>query len=194
MTHPMRSQSRDHQTKATRRTRFWHLIVHSSQRWRHLVRQGTGDDHDVRLSRRGSEDDAQSVLVVASGGHVCGCISMCLSRSDKVVRTHASSRQRSRPVCPPSAFRYRCRLVGQAHPKVMGQIEPCRAQLTTLSRLERTYSAVRRLSSIQLKHDRGARTAVVRYEQGVGIRTSVGLPVSVLNCRRLSCRRSRRGE
>lgn len=50
--------------------RLGHLIVDLAQRGRHLVGQGAGDNHDVRLPRRGAEDDAHAVLVVARGGEV----------------------------------------------------------------------------------------------------------------------------
>jgi len=50
--------------------RLRHLIVHLSQRGRHLVGQRARDDHHVGLTRRGTEDDAQSVLIVARGGEV----------------------------------------------------------------------------------------------------------------------------
>lgn len=36
----------------------------------HLVRQCTGDDHDITLPGTGSEHDTESILVVSSGGHV----------------------------------------------------------------------------------------------------------------------------
>lgn len=41
-----------------------HLIVNLSEGRCHLVCQGTGDNHDVALSGRGTENDTQSVLVV----------------------------------------------------------------------------------------------------------------------------------
>jgi hypothetical protein len=50
--------------------RLGHLVVHLPQRGRHLVGQSAGDDHDVRLPRRGAEDDAQAILVVAGRGEV----------------------------------------------------------------------------------------------------------------------------
>lgn len=50
--------------------RVWHLIVHLPQSGRHLICKSTCNDHDVRLSRRGAEDYAQSVLIVAGCGEV----------------------------------------------------------------------------------------------------------------------------
>ena len=50
--------------------RVGHLVVDLAQGGRHLVGEGAGDDHDVRLARRGAEDDAQPVLVVARRGQV----------------------------------------------------------------------------------------------------------------------------
>jgi hypothetical protein len=50
--------------------RVGHLVVDLTERGRHFVRQCTGYDHDVGLARRGAEDDAHPVLVVARGGEV----------------------------------------------------------------------------------------------------------------------------
>ena len=50
--------------------RLGHLVVHLPKRRRHLVRERAGDNHDVRLARRGAEDDAHAVLIVAGGGQV----------------------------------------------------------------------------------------------------------------------------
>jgi hypothetical protein len=47
-----------------------YLIVHLSQRRCHLVRQGAGDNHDIRLTGRRSENDTETILVVSGGGHV----------------------------------------------------------------------------------------------------------------------------
>jgi hypothetical protein len=47
--------------------RVRHLIVAHPQRRCHLVREGSSNNHDICLTRRGAEDDAQTVLVVA--GH-----------------------------------------------------------------------------------------------------------------------------
>lgn len=47
-----------------------HLIVALPHRTRHFVGNGAGDNHDVGLPRRGAEDDAQAVLVVAWHGDV----------------------------------------------------------------------------------------------------------------------------
>lgn len=50
--------------------RLGHLIVDLAQRGRHLVGQRAGDNHDVRLPRRGTENDAHTILVVTRGGKV----------------------------------------------------------------------------------------------------------------------------
>lgn len=50
--------------------RLGHLVVDLAQRGRHLVGEGAGHDHDVRLAGRGTEDDAHAVLVVARGRQV----------------------------------------------------------------------------------------------------------------------------
>lgn len=47
-----------------------HLIVDFAQGWSHLVRQSSGDNDHVGLTRRCSEDDAVSVHVVSRGGDV----------------------------------------------------------------------------------------------------------------------------
>ena len=49
---------------------FWHLVVDLPQGGSHFVGERAGNDHDIRLARRGAEDYAQSVLIVARGGEV----------------------------------------------------------------------------------------------------------------------------
>jgi hypothetical protein len=83
MTHPARphqqkqpptsaSQPTRPQQALGQLTRLRHLIVHLPERGSHLVRQRSGHDHDVGLTWRCSEDDAETVLVVPCGGHVPG--------------------------------------------------------------------------------------------------------------------------
>jgi len=43
----------------------WHLVVTQSNSRSHLVGDSAGNDHNVGLTRRGSKDDAQTVLVVS---------------------------------------------------------------------------------------------------------------------------------
>ena len=50
--------------------RVGHLVVDLAEGGSHLVGQGAGDDHDVGLARRGAENYAEAVLVVARGGEV----------------------------------------------------------------------------------------------------------------------------
>lgn len=50
--------------------RLGHLIVHLAQGRRHLVRQGAGDNHHVRLTGRRAENDTQAILIVPRGGEV----------------------------------------------------------------------------------------------------------------------------
>lgn len=50
--------------------RFGHLIVNLSQGGRHLVGQGTGHNHDVGLARRGTENDTETILIIAGRGQV----------------------------------------------------------------------------------------------------------------------------
>src|SRR5574340_1249241 len=45
--------------------RLGHLVIYLAQRRRHLVAQRAGDDHDVRLARAGTEEDAEAVQIVA---------------------------------------------------------------------------------------------------------------------------------
>lgn len=57
-------------THADDPSRLGHLIVNLSQGWSHLVGQGSGDNHDIGLARRSSENDSQSILIVTRGGQV----------------------------------------------------------------------------------------------------------------------------
>src|SRR5690606_13622721 len=50
--------------------RLCHLIVDLAQGRRHLVAEGAGDDHDIRLSRTWAEDRTEAVQVIAAGGRV----------------------------------------------------------------------------------------------------------------------------
>lgn len=43
----------------------WHLVVTQPNSRRHLVGDSAGNDDDVGLTGRGSEDDSQTVLVVS---------------------------------------------------------------------------------------------------------------------------------
>jgi hypothetical protein len=47
-----------------------YLIVHLSQCRCHLVRQGTGNNHDIGLTGRSSENDTETILIITSGSHV----------------------------------------------------------------------------------------------------------------------------
>jgi hypothetical protein len=51
-------------------SRLGHLVVDLSQRRGHLVCEGSGYDHDVRLSWRGTENDTEAILIVSRGGQV----------------------------------------------------------------------------------------------------------------------------
>ena len=48
-------------------SRIRHLIVHQPQRWSHLICQSSRDYENVWLSRRATENDTKSILIVA--GH-----------------------------------------------------------------------------------------------------------------------------
>jgi hypothetical protein len=45
-----------------------HLIVNLSESRSHLVRKGTGNNHDIGLSRRSTENDTEAILIVSWGG------------------------------------------------------------------------------------------------------------------------------
>ena len=51
-------------------SRLRHLIVYLSQRRCHLIRQRTSNNHNIRLTRRCTENDTKAVLVVPRGGEV----------------------------------------------------------------------------------------------------------------------------
>lgn len=47
-----------------------HLIVDLAKSRGHLVGQGTGDNHDVGLARRSTENNTEAILIVTGGGKV----------------------------------------------------------------------------------------------------------------------------
>lgn len=51
-------------------SRVGHLIVDLAQGGSHLVGEGTGNNHDVGLTGRGTENDSKAVLVVSGCGEV----------------------------------------------------------------------------------------------------------------------------
>jgi len=44
-----------------------HLIVYLAKCWSHLVRERTGNDHDIGLTWRSTEDYTESILIVPRG-------------------------------------------------------------------------------------------------------------------------------
>jgi hypothetical protein len=71
-----------------------HLVVNLSQGGCHLVGEGSSDNHNIGLTRRGTENNSHSVLVVTGGGkvhHLYGAA--CESES------HGPQRSLTRPVC-----------------------------------------------------------------------------------------------
>lgn len=50
--------------------RVGHLIVDLAKSGRHLVRQCTSHNHNIGLTRGGSENNSQTILIVAGGGKV----------------------------------------------------------------------------------------------------------------------------
>src|SRR5438132_6520385 len=73
--------------------RLGHLVVHLTQRGRHLVAERAGDDHDVGLARARPEDDAEAVEVVARGPGVHH-----LDRAAREPEGHRPERSGARPV------------------------------------------------------------------------------------------------
>lgn len=51
-------------------SREGHLVINSSKGRCHFVREGAGDDHKIRLARRGSENNTKSVHIVSRSGKV----------------------------------------------------------------------------------------------------------------------------
>jgi hypothetical protein len=51
-------------------SRIRHLVIHLSQSRRHLVCQSTCNNHDIRLTRRGTKDYTKTILIVSWGGKV----------------------------------------------------------------------------------------------------------------------------
>jgi hypothetical protein len=74
-------------------SRLRHLIVHLSQGRGHLVGEGSGDNHDIGLAGRGTENDAKAILVVAGGGQVHH-----LDGAAGETERHGPERALSRPV------------------------------------------------------------------------------------------------
>ena len=49
---------------------LWHLVVYLSEGRRHLVCERTSHDHDIGLTRRGTENDTETILIVTRGGEM----------------------------------------------------------------------------------------------------------------------------
>lgn len=71
-----------------------HLVVNLSQSRGHLVGEGTGDNHDIGLTRGGTENNTHSVLVVTWGGKVHH-----LNSAAGETEGHGPERALTRPVC-----------------------------------------------------------------------------------------------
>ena len=48
-------------------SRFWHLVVDFAKGRGHFVGEGACDNHDIRLARRGAENDAETIKIIACG-------------------------------------------------------------------------------------------------------------------------------
>jgi hypothetical protein len=51
-------------------SRLRHLIVDLSQGRSHLVRKSTGNNHDIGLTRRGTENNTEAILIVSWSGEM----------------------------------------------------------------------------------------------------------------------------
>lgn len=57
-------------THADNPSRVRHLVVDLAQCWGHLVGESAGNDHHIGLSRRGTKDDTESILIIAGCGEM----------------------------------------------------------------------------------------------------------------------------
>jgi len=73
---------------------FGHLIVDLAKSGRHLVGESAGDNHDVGLARRGTENDSHAILIVTG----CGKVHHLNSAAGKT-EGHGPQRALARPVC-----------------------------------------------------------------------------------------------
>jgi hypothetical protein len=71
-----------------------HLIVDLAEGGRHLVGEGAGDNHDVGLARRGTENDSHAILIVTGCGEVHH-----LNSAAGETEGHGPQRALARPVC-----------------------------------------------------------------------------------------------
>jgi hypothetical protein len=51
-------------------SRVGHLVVNLSQRWSHLVCEGSSNDHNIGLTGGSTENDTEAILVVSWSGQV----------------------------------------------------------------------------------------------------------------------------
>lgn len=75
-------------------SRVRHLIVDLAKGGCHLVGEGTGDNHDVGLARRGTENDSHAILIVTGRGKVHH-----LNSAAGKTESHGPERALARPVC-----------------------------------------------------------------------------------------------
>lgn len=71
-----------------------HLIVDLAQSGSHLVGESAGDNHDIGLARRGTENDTHAILIVAGGGKVHH-----FNSAAGETEGHGPERALARPVC-----------------------------------------------------------------------------------------------
>jgi hypothetical protein len=71
-----------------------HLIIDLAQSGCHLVGEGAGDNHDVGLTGRGTENDSHAILIVTRSGKVHH-----LNSAAGEAEGHGPKRALARPVC-----------------------------------------------------------------------------------------------
>ena len=106
---------------------MYHLIVDLSECGGHLVGERAGDDHDVRLARGRTEDDADAILVVA-GSSLIENKKFSKTKNFQITKQTNKKKGDRHTMCIISTAQ-------QARPKVMGQNDERRAQLTMVSRV-----------------------------------------------------------
>lgn len=75
-------------------SRLGHLIVNLAKGGRHLVGEGAGDDHNIGLAGRGTENNSHAILIVAGSGKVHH-----LNSAAGKTEGHGPERALARPVC-----------------------------------------------------------------------------------------------
>ena len=144
-----------------------HLVIHFAKGRRHLVGERPSNDHNVTLPRTWPEDDSKAIQVIScgTGVHHLHCTASCKAQEPQAWASKFGSRDpfaatlishrftktmgeegRGQPIQPMNVKNH-CtgnlvlQQVNLPSPKVMGHIEPSRAQFTNASTFETTNSA-----------------------------------------------------